>query len=99
MQVVVTYHHEGEGWWADSSDLAGFTVVGNSMAEVRALVHEGLPVYLESDDIDLYEVLGSYTPVVEVELGASEPQAYLSTGATSTGGATEISRQGAVLVA
>jgi hypothetical protein len=27
-KVVMDYHHEPEGWWADSEDLPGFTAAG-----------------------------------------------------------------------
>lgn len=38
----VIYHHEPEGWWADSPDVTGYTAAAPTYEEVRALVEEGL---------------------------------------------------------
>jgi predicted RNase H-like HicB family nuclease len=45
--VRVIYHHEAEGWWAESPDVAGWLAVGDSYAEVVKLVEEGIPFALE----------------------------------------------------
>lgn len=45
--VRVIYHHEGEGWWAESPDVSGWTAVGKSYAEVLKLAEEGIPFALE----------------------------------------------------
>ena len=47
VKVVIDYHHEPEGWWADSDDLPGFTAVGATYDEVRELAHSGAEFYLE----------------------------------------------------
>ena len=47
VKVVMDYHHEPEGWWADSDDLPGFTAVGATYLEVRELAHSGAEFYLE----------------------------------------------------
>ncbi len=44
--VRVAYHEDQGLWWADSEDIDGFVATGNSLSEVRALVHEGLPFHL-----------------------------------------------------
>ena len=54
--VHLQYHHEPEGWWAESADLDGFVATGASLDEVRKLVREGVPFYLETDDVELREV-------------------------------------------
>lgn len=41
----VIYHHEVEGWWAESPDVDGWTAVGDSYAEVK-LAEEGVPFAL-----------------------------------------------------
>jgi predicted RNase H-like HicB family nuclease len=46
-KVVIDYHHEPEGWWADSDDLPGFTAAGATFDEVRELAHSGAEFYLE----------------------------------------------------
>lgn len=84
--VRVEYHHEPEGWWADSPDVKGFVATGQDVSEVRALVREGLPFYLEQEDVDYYEVLaGTETQPVEVQwsgVGFAVPVTSVSTGWT-----------------
>ncbi len=48
MVVRVTYHHEPEGWWAESPDIEGWTVAGDSCDEVRQLVDDGVAFALAS---------------------------------------------------
>jgi predicted RNase H-like HicB family nuclease len=71
--VRMRYHHEPEGWWADSPDVAGFTAVGADIAEVRTLVKEGIRFHLETDDVEIYEdvVDRSLPAVVEIHLDAT----------------------------
>jgi predicted RNase H-like HicB family nuclease len=44
--VRVLYHQEPEGWWAESPDIAGWTVAGDSYDEVRQLAEDGVPFAL-----------------------------------------------------
>ena len=50
-------------WSADSPDLAGYVAVAQSLAELRALLDEGIPFALEdagvpnADDFEIVEVL------------------------------------------
>jgi predicted RNase H-like HicB family nuclease len=54
--VDVTYHVEPDGtWWADSPDVPGFVAGGETLAEVRQLVFEGIPFYLDTQDVDIRE--------------------------------------------
>jgi predicted RNase H-like HicB family nuclease len=46
--VPVLYHHEPEGWWAESPDIDGWTVAGESYEDVRRLVEDGVPFALAS---------------------------------------------------
>lgn len=66
--VRVDYHREGTSWWADSPDLDGFVASGDSLTEVRQLVWEGLPFYLDAPaaTLDIVEASPSGTPVVTV---------------------------------
>lgn len=40
--VRVIHHHESDGWWAESPDLDGWSVVGSTYAEVVALSEESV---------------------------------------------------------
>ena len=51
--VRVIYHHEGDGWWAESPDVEGWSAAGDSYAEVAKLAGEGIPFALERDDVAL----------------------------------------------
>lgn len=54
--VDVIYHREPDGaWWADSPQVPGFVAGGDSLAEVRELVREGIPFYLNDDEVDIRE--------------------------------------------
>ena len=48
--ITVFYHQEDGDWWAESPDLSGFGAAGRSLAEVRRLVRDGLPFYLDGGD-------------------------------------------------
>ncbi|HKN42337.1 MAG TPA: type II toxin-antitoxin system HicB family antitoxin [Propionibacteriaceae bacterium] len=47
--VRVIYHHEADGWWAESPDVEGWSAAGNSYAEVVKLAEEGIPFALERE--------------------------------------------------
>ncbi|SMF81005.1 type II toxin-antitoxin system HicB family antitoxin [Streptomyces sp. Amel2xC10] len=64
--IAVLYHQEGSSWWAESPDVSGFGAAGESLAEVRGLVHEGLPFYLEDEQFELREQLAR--PQVETSV-------------------------------
>jgi predicted RNase H-like HicB family nuclease len=51
--VRVIYHHEGNGWWAESPDVEGWSAAGDTYAEVAKLAEEGVPFALERDDVAL----------------------------------------------
>lgn len=40
--IRIRYHHEDEGWWADSEDLPGWTAAGSDFAEVREQARSGV---------------------------------------------------------
>jgi predicted RNase H-like HicB family nuclease len=46
--VRVLYHREPDGWWAESPDIDGWTVAGESFEEVRQLVDDGVTFALAS---------------------------------------------------
>lgn len=48
--IRVIYHHEPEGWWAESPDVKGWIAAGDSYPEVLKLAKEGIPFALECDE-------------------------------------------------
>ena len=46
--VRVLYHQEPEGWWAESPDIDGWTIAGETFEQLRALVEDGVPFALAS---------------------------------------------------
>ena len=59
--VRVIYHHEADGWWAESPDVDGWSAAADTYAEVAKLAGEGIPFALERDDVRL----GHFVPVGE----------------------------------
>jgi predicted RNase H-like HicB family nuclease len=47
--VRIIYHHEQEGWWAESPDVAGWSAAASSYPEVRELAEEGIPAVVGGD--------------------------------------------------
>jgi predicted RNase H-like HicB family nuclease len=58
--VRVIYHHEEDGWRAESPDVEGWSATGDSYPEVRQLVLAGVPFALGGD-----AELEHYVPVGE----------------------------------
>ncbi len=50
---VIYRHHHGDGWWAESPDVGGWSAAGDSYAEVAKLAVEGIPFALERKDVAL----------------------------------------------
>jgi predicted RNase H-like HicB family nuclease len=46
--IRVLYHHEADGWWAESPDISGWTVAGETYEQVRELVEDGASFALAS---------------------------------------------------
>jgi predicted RNase H-like HicB family nuclease len=44
--VRVIYHHEADGWWAESPDVEGWSAAGDGFPEVRQLAVDGIPFAL-----------------------------------------------------
>ncbi|MCR6033528.1 hypothetical protein GGQ22_19125 [Nocardioides sp. zg-579] len=87
MIVRVRYHREAGTVWADSPDVEGFVVTGSDLVEVRDLVREGLPFYLDTSDIDVREVLDeSSAPVVQSSFGSELSILQLQGGSQAVGG-------------
>jgi len=46
-RVHVIYRHEAGSWSAESPDVPGYTAVAETLTELRGLVREGLPFFLD----------------------------------------------------
>ncbi len=53
-EVRIRYHHEPEGWWADSPDLAGFSAAGDTFSEVREMAIRGVE-FATDQPVDIVE--------------------------------------------
>jgi predicted RNase H-like HicB family nuclease len=47
--VRVIYHHQRDGWWAESPDVEGWSATGESYAKVVKLAEEGIGFALEHE--------------------------------------------------
>lgn len=47
--IRVIYHHEVEGWWAESPDVKGWIAAADTYPEILKLVEEGIPFALERE--------------------------------------------------
>ncbi len=59
--IRVIYHHEDDGWWAESPDVERWTAAADSYADLVKLVEEGVRFALERDDVEVEH----YVPVGE----------------------------------
>ena len=48
MTIRILYHQEPQGWWAESPDVDGWSVAGETYDEVRRLVEDGVTFALAS---------------------------------------------------
>lgn len=71
--VTIVYHQEPEGWWADSPQVSGYVATGETLAEVRALVRDGLPFFVGDERVEIFEALADeYLPMkVSLDLTGS----------------------------
>jgi predicted RNase H-like HicB family nuclease len=47
--IRVIYHHEKDGWWAESPDVESWSAAGDGYPEVRQLAVEGISFALQYD--------------------------------------------------
>lgn len=52
-KIRVIYHHEDDGWWAESPDVERWTAAAESYDELFKLVEDGVRFALERDDVEL----------------------------------------------
>ena len=48
MVVRILYHREPQGWWAESPEVNGWSVAGQTYEEVRRIADDGLRFALAS---------------------------------------------------
>lgn len=77
--ITITYHHEGLYWWADSTDLPGFTAGGDTLHEARQLAKEGVSFYLnDTQDLDIREEMTGGIQVIDVKGATSSSFVWFS---------------------
>lgn len=75
-QITVIYHQEDGVWWAETSDLPGFSSAADSVGELRKLTHEGISIALDGAPHMILEVSASQPAVpTQQAAGASSVQA------------------------
>jgi len=52
-RVRVIYHHEADGWWADSPEISGWTATAASVDELRSLAEEGVRFALDDPTVQI----------------------------------------------
>jgi predicted RNase H-like HicB family nuclease len=61
--VRIIYHHEANGWWAESPDVKGWSAAGETYAEVGNLAEEGIPFALKHPaELEHYVPAGEHVP-------------------------------------
>ena len=65
MLVRILYHHEPEGWWAESPDMERWTAVGRTFEEVRRLGEEGARVVFEDRPVEVEHYLPETSVLVK----------------------------------
>lgn len=60
----VIYHHEAEGWWAESPEVPGWNAAGATLAEVRELAEEGVQFFAEETLHLMHEIPQSDYPTI-----------------------------------
>jgi predicted RNase H-like HicB family nuclease len=61
--VRVIYHHEADGWWAESPDVEGWSAAGDTYTEVVKLAKEGISFVLEYPvELEHYVPAGERVP-------------------------------------
>ena len=77
MTIRVVYHHEVDCWWAESPDIDGWTVAGQTYGDVHRLVQDGVSFALASQVNDArggFDELRFSSVVLEHHVaGASSP--------------------------
>ncbi|HYQ77686.1 MAG TPA: hypothetical protein VEP91_01075 [Solirubrobacterales bacterium] len=64
MKIVrVIYHHESDGWWAESPDVDGWSAAGDSYAEVVELAEEGIPALEHEAKLEHFVPRGEHVAV------------------------------------
>jgi predicted RNase H-like HicB family nuclease len=70
-EVVVKYHHESEGWWAESDDVPRFSAAGATYGEVVRQVRAALPEILDVPESNLRELIVTDSAIDVSNMSAS----------------------------
>jgi predicted RNase H-like HicB family nuclease len=61
--VRIIYHHEADGWWAESPDVAGWSAAGRTYTEIVKRVEGSIPLTLErSVSLEHYVPASEHVP-------------------------------------
>ena len=62
-EIRVIYHHEDDGWWAESPDVERWYAAAGTYAEVVKLAEEGIPFALgRNAELEHYVPVGERIP-------------------------------------
>lgn len=50
---VIHHHAAGDGWWAESPDVAGWSASAESFEALRRLAEDGVRFALDRDDVEI----------------------------------------------
>jgi len=90
-EIIVRYHYEAEGWWAESEDVPGWSAAGGSFSEVRELAKEGLATFLGGDIIIADDITEVSHLLVNVHSSPRvQPQSETQTGRVKINAASAI---------
>jgi predicted RNase H-like HicB family nuclease len=78
--AYVIYHHEPEGWWAESPQYPEYAAFGKEFAEVQLLALEGLRFAAEDPTLTVVDLLPTWTIAKIVPLISGVPKTTTAWG-------------------
>jgi predicted RNase H-like HicB family nuclease len=66
VQIRVTFHFEGIGWWAESDALPGWTAAGSDYEDVRRMAEEGIREFAGDDAEIIADLVVPETPATSL---------------------------------
>ena len=79
--AVVIYHHEEDGWWAESPDYPSFFAAGDTYEDTKARVWEALPRIAGDQHLGIFHRMADGAPVEEVARGRMQERGPTGLGA------------------
>jgi predicted RNase H-like HicB family nuclease len=80
----IIYHHEPEGWWAESPDIERFTAAGATFAEVREQAHDGV-VFFTGEDLEIDDLFADVDSARASEQVTMQPSRWVQVFAETCG--------------